>query len=74
MKNNVQYIVDTAGKPTSVVVSLSEWERVNEQYEKLLRKMQLLTGIKGAILEVRKAKKNGTALQSLRSFLNERKD
>ena len=71
MKNAVRYIVDDNGQKISVVVLYSEWNHVKEQYMKLKRKLDVLTGIREGLEEVKKARKTGRKLQTLTDFLNE---
>ncbi len=71
MQQSLKYITDDLGNRTSVIIPYSDWEKFNESYQKLLNKIQILTGIKNGILEVREARKKGVELQSLTNFLNE---
>jgi len=71
MSTSVQYIVDNHGNKISVVLPFTEWENINQKYQKLLNKIEILNGIKDSILEIKKAKKKGTKLQSLTELLNE---
>lgn len=71
MQQSLQYITDDLGNKTSVIIPYSDWEKFNERYRKLLNKIQILTGIKNGILEVKEARKKGVKLQSLTDFLNE---
>jgi len=70
MTTKVQYIVDNLGNKISVVISYSDWEKLNLQYQKLLNKLDILEGIKDSILEIRKSRKEGKKLQTLTDFLN----
>ena len=67
----MKYITNAKGKKTSVVVPLKDWETLNDNYTKLLNKLQVLTGIKNGVKEVRSARKTGNKMQTLKSFLNE---
>ena len=71
MQQSLQYITDDSGNKTSVIIPYNDWEKFNERYQKLLNKIQILTGIKDGILEVKEARKKGVELQSLTDFLNE---
>ena len=71
MSTTVQYIVDKLGNKISVVVPFTEWENINQKYQKLLNKFDILNGIKDSMLEIKKAKKKGTKLQTLTEFLDE---
>ena len=46
-------------------------QQLQEQYQKLLNKIEVLQGIREGFLEVKKARKTGTPLQSLNDFLDE---
>lgn len=65
----VKYIVDDSGEKTSVVIPVSEWNTLNERYEKLQNKLRILTGLKDAFKEVSKARKSGKKLEKLTDFL-----
>ena len=62
-----QYIIDEKGKKNFVILPYKEWEEL-KAYQ---RKVEILTGIKEGIEEVREAKKSGEYLQTLTDFLNE---
>jgi hypothetical protein len=68
----MKYIVDDTGRKTSVLVPLKTWEELNNNYQKLLNKIKVLTGIQDALQEVKHAGKAGRDLQTLKSFLHER--
>ena len=69
--SKLQYIVDENGNKSSVLVPLDEWDSINDKYNKLLKKVKVLTGIKKAIAEVVEAKKTGKRLMTLNDFLDE---
>lgn len=46
-------------------------QQLQEQYQKLLNKVEVMQGIREGFLEVKKARKTGKSLQSLNDFLNE---
>ncbi len=71
MKSDVKYIVDESGEKTSVVVPLKEWNRIHQDHDKLMKKIEILTGIKTSMIEIRKARKSGNQLQSLQSLVHE---
>lgn len=71
MESSVRYIVDESGRKTSVIVPFKQWESLNSRYNKLLAKIDVLTGIKDSLNEIKRAKENGEDLQSLDEFLNE---
>lgn len=64
-------MVDEKGTATSVLVPLKAWEKLNQDYQKLQKKLQILTGIRVGLSEVSEAKKTGKKLQSLNDFLRE---
>ncbi len=58
------------GEKTSVVISLKEWKEINDNYQKLIKKVEVFTGIAEAIKEIKLARKGGKKLQLLKDFLN----
>lgn len=71
MANALKYMVDEKGDKTSVLVPLKIWEKINEDFAKLQKKIQLFTGIKDGLAEIKEAKKSGKKLQTLKDFLHE---
>ncbi len=71
MTSALKYMVDENGQKTSVLVPLKTWEKINQDYYKLQNKLNVLTGIKDGLNEVRNAKKSGKKLQTLKDFLRE---
>ena len=71
MTSALKYMVDENGEKTSVLVPLKTWEKINQDYHKLQNKLNVLTGIKDGLNEVREAKKSGKKLQTLKDFLRE---
>ncbi len=59
------------GEKTSVLVPIKTWEKLNEEYSKLKKKLEVLVGIKNAFNEVNEAKNSGKKLQTLNDFLRE---
>ena len=74
MATPLQYIIDDEGQKTSVVVPVKKWKELNQRYEQLFNKVQILTGIQEARKEVAQARKTGKELQTLADFLNESRD
>lgn len=74
MATSIQFIIDNDGHKKSVIVPFKQWEELNQRYDKLTNKVQIMTGIKEALKEVRDAKKTGKKLKSLTDFLNESRD
>jgi len=64
-------MIDEKGDTTSVLVPLKTWKKINEDLAKLQKKMQVLTGIKDGLSEIKEAKKSGKKLQTLKQFLSE---
>ena len=71
MSSALKYIVDDEGHKTSVLVPVKTWEDMSERYEKLKKKLAILTGIQEGILEVKESRKAGKSLQTLSDFLSE---
>lgn len=71
MPSAIQYLTNSSGKKSSVVIPYSQWEKINSDYRKLLNKVRILTGITEGIKEIRTARKTGKKLQTLEAFLNE---
>ena len=71
MSLQLQYITDAAGNKTAVVISYPEWIDFQEQYQKLLKKLDILNAIRNGIKEVKTARQKGEPLQSLEDFLHE---
>lgn len=71
MAQPIKYMIDEKGNKTSVLVPLTTWTKINEDYTKLQNKLQVLLGIKSALTEIKSAKKTGKQLQTLKSFLSE---
>ena len=64
-------MVDERGEKTSVLVPIKTWTKINDEYNKLENKLNVLMGIKSAINEVKMARKTGKKLQTLKDFLRE---
>ncbi len=71
MEKALKYVVDEKGNKSSVLISMSTWEDLNSKYNKLLKKVSILTGIQKGLKEVSEARKSGKKLQTLNDFLNE---
>jgi len=69
----LNYIIDSQGNQSAVVVPIKEWTKFVEHYDKLKNKLNILTGIKKAIDEVNQIKAGGKKGKSLREFLDENK-
>jgi hypothetical protein len=74
MATSIQFIIDNEGHKKSVIVPFKQWEEMNQRYEKLNNKVQVLTGVQEAMKEVAQARKTGKKLPTLTDFLNENRD
>ena len=74
MPNTIKFMVNERGSKTSAIVPIRTWEKINENYKKLQNKLNLLIGLKDALLEAKEARKTGKQLQTLKDFLNESND
>lgn len=72
MSSTLKYIIDDSGHKTSVLVPVKTWQELNANYAKLLKKLEVLTGIQQAMKEVGEAKRKGKKLETLKDFLRER--
>lgn len=73
MATALKYIIDDKGEKTSVLVPVKTWKELNENYEKLNKKLSILTGIRQGLAEVKESRIKGKSLQTLSDFLNEDK-
>ncbi len=71
MKNTTQYIVDNRGIKTSVIVPFDKWEKINNDYAKLQKKLEVFLAIRDGLSEIKTAAKHGKKLQTLSDFVNE---
>jgi PHD/YefM family antitoxin component YafN of YafNO toxin-antitoxin module len=71
MSSALKYIVDEKGHKSSVLVPVKTWEEMSEKYEKLKKKLAILTGIQEGIQEVKESRETGKSLQTLSDFLSE---
>ncbi len=71
MAQPIKYMVDEKGQKTSVLVPLTTWTKINEDFTKLQNKLTVLLGVKSAFNEVKSAKKSGKKLQTLKDSLSE---
>jgi len=69
MGNTLKYLIDDSGNKTSVLVPVKIWEDLNANYEKLQAKLIILSGIRNGLDEIKKHKKTGKKLQTLKDFL-----
>ncbi len=73
MSSAIKYMVDEKGHKTSVLVPIKTWDKINDNYQKLQKKLKVITGIKSALNEVNKTKAAGKKLQTLKDYLSESK-
>ena len=69
MPDALKYIIDDSGHKTSVLVPVKVWEDLNNNYQRLQKKLNILNGISEGLNEVRQAKKTEKKLQTLKDFL-----
>ena len=71
MGSALKYMIDEKGDKTSVLVPFKTWEKMNQQYSKLQKKLRIFTDIRAGLKEVKEARKSGKKLQTLKDFLRE---
>lgn len=71
MPDLLKYIVDEDGHKSSVLVPVKMWEDLNNNYQKLQKKLEILNGISEGLDELNHAKKGGKKLQTLKEFLSD---
>jgi hypothetical protein len=71
MSAALKYIIDGKGKTTSVLVPLKTWEKLNSDFSKLHKKLEVIDSIRQGLIEIKNAKKTGRKLQTLNDFLRE---
>lgn len=69
MPHALRYFVDDKGEKTSVLVPFKVWKDLNANYQKLQKKLDILTSVTEELDEVRKARKTGRRLHTLKDFL-----
>lgn len=70
MSSPIKYMIDDSVTRTSAIVPIKTWMKINDDFKKLQKKLNLLVGLKGALQETKDAKKTGKKLQKLKDFLN----
>ena len=68
---NLNYITDTSGNQIAVQIPINDWLVFQQEYQEIKRKLEILQGIRDALMEVHQARKEKRKLQSLSDFLNE---
>ena len=68
---NLNYITDISGNQIAVQIPINDWLVFQKEYQEVKRKLEILQGVKDALQEVHKARKEERKLQTLTDFLNE---
>ncbi len=71
MPTALKYIIDEKGTTTSVLVPLKTWNKLNQDFSNLQKKMKVFSNIQNGWEEIKEAKKTGKKLQTLKDFLDE---
>lgn len=71
MKLDIQYLVDSSGKPSAVQLPLSDWQKILDRLKKYEQTLKIKSDLKEAFEEVAILKKSKERKQTLREFLNE---
>jgi hypothetical protein len=69
MRRPLKYIIDDSGNKTSVLVPVKVWDDLNTNFQKLQAKLAILSGIHDGLDEVKRSRKSGKKLQTLKDFL-----
>ena len=69
MASALKYIVDDTGHKTSVLVPYKVWQNLNNNYQKLQKKLEVFSSIREGLKELNQSKKTGKKLQTLKDFL-----
>ena len=65
MPNALKYIVDSNGQKTSVLVPIKVWQDITSNHKKL----EILSGIRKGLFEVKEGRAARKKLQTLTEFL-----
>ena len=71
MSTALKYMIDEKGTTTSVLVPLKTWNKLNQDFSNLQKKMKVFSNIQNGWEEIKEAKKTGKKLQTLKDFLDE---
>ena len=71
MSYELNYVTDSAGKKTSVMIPLEVWETILNENDLLNNKLQVFKSIIESFDEIDNSKKTGKKLTSLSDFLDE---
>lgn len=69
MPEALKYIVNNHGHKTSVLVPVKVWKDLNDNYQKLQKKLNVLSSVTEGLNEVKQTKHAGRKLQTLKDFL-----
>lgn len=67
--SNLQYITDESGNRKAVLIPIQEWEEHRDEIEKLKRKIEVMSGIQDAVLEVKEVRAGRKKAKTLREML-----
>jgi len=73
MRKNLHYIHDNKGIKTAVIVPYDQWTKINADYQKILKKLEVIQAVQDGMIELKNSKNNGDDLQALSEFVNESK-
>lgn len=71
MTSKVQYISDSKGKTSAVIIQFKDWKMVQEKLKSLEKEKSILLGIKNALKEISDLESKRKKTQTLNEFLNE---
>jgi proteasome assembly chaperone (PAC2) family protein len=67
----MQFVVNQKGIKTSVIIPFEEWERINVDYQKLRKKIEVFESITKGVEEIKSHNKRKNKSRTLSEFLNE---
>ncbi len=71
MKISLQYVSDKSGKPLSVMLPVSDWEKLMKKLARYEQVLKIRSDISEALEEVRDLRKTKQRRTTLTDFLNE---
>lgn len=71
MNKSIQYITDATGEQNAVIIPIEEWKKLEDKYNKLKNKLDVLVGLQEAVEEVNAIKRGEKQGQTLEELLNE---
>ena len=72
MKLHLQYLSNTNGTPTAVVIPITEWEKYEKEHLELQQYLKLKSSLTSALKEVALFTNGKKKLSTLSEFLNEK--